>query len=80
MSAIETVVVHNDLSKLTPAQRWDYYRYRCESIGLNPAARPFQYIVSSPDNDKLRDALLSGDDEAKQYAELLPRGFHIVTR
>ena len=45
MSAIETVVVNNDLSKLTPAQRWDYYRYRCESIGLNPAARPFQYIV-----------------------------------
>lgn len=45
MSAIETVVVNNDLTKLTPAQRWDYYRYRCESIGLNPAARPFQYIV-----------------------------------
>ena len=37
-------------------------------------------VETSPDNDKLRDALLSGDDEAKQYAELLPRGFHIVTR
>ena len=45
MSAIETVVVNNDLSRLTPEQRWDYYRYRRESIGLNPAARPFQYIV-----------------------------------
>lgn len=45
MSAIEKVVVGNDLSALKPEERWAYYRWRCESLGLDPAARPFQYIV-----------------------------------
>lgn len=45
LSAIEKLVVSNDLSNLSAQQRWDYYRYRCQSIGLDPAARPFQYIA-----------------------------------
>lgn len=41
---LEKVVVHGDLSKLTPAERVDYYRRVCESLGLNPLTRPFQYL------------------------------------
>lgn len=43
--AIEGVIAHGDLSKLTPAQRNDYYVKVCKSIGLNPLTQPFQYIT-----------------------------------
>lgn len=34
-----------DLSKLTPAERNDYYRAVCDSVGLNAITRPLQYIT-----------------------------------
>lgn len=40
----EALVVEGDLSKLTPAQRTEYYVRVCKSLGLNPLTRPFQYI------------------------------------
>lgn len=40
----EALVVDGDLSKLTPAQRTEYYVRVCKSLGLNPLTRPFQYI------------------------------------
>jgi len=42
---LEKVVVHGDLSKLTPEERLTYYRLVCESLGLNPLTRPFDYVV-----------------------------------
>jgi len=42
---LEQVVIHGDLSKLTPAQRVAYYRHVCESLGLNPFTKPFDYIT-----------------------------------
>ncbi len=45
LSAIETIVIDNDLKALSPKDRWNYYCWRCESLGLDPAARPFQYIA-----------------------------------
>ncbi len=42
---LEQVVVQGDLSKLTPEQRVMYYRNVCESLGLNPYTKPFDYIV-----------------------------------
>jgi hypothetical protein len=44
-TTVEQVLVHGDLSKLTPAQRLSYYRAVCESLGLNPLTRPFEYLV-----------------------------------
>lgn len=44
-ATMEQVVVSGDLSRLSPAQRLEYYRARCASAGLDPAAQPFQYIV-----------------------------------
>lgn len=42
---MEKVVVGGDLSQLSPAERMQFYAAICESVGLNPLARPFQYLV-----------------------------------
>jgi len=44
-SIVEVVIAAGDLSKLTPDQRNTYYMTVCQSIGLNPMTRPFEYIV-----------------------------------
>lgn len=41
---IERVVILGDLKELRPAERVDYYRKVCESVGLNPLTKPFDYI------------------------------------
>jgi hypothetical protein len=45
MSIIEQVLVMGDLARLNPEQRNQYYRAVCESLGLNPLTRPFEYIT-----------------------------------
>ncbi len=42
---MESVLLQGDLSKLTPSQRVNYYKRVCESLGLNPLTRPFDYIT-----------------------------------
>lgn len=42
-SLIENIIADGDLSKLTPKQRVEYYQKTCESLGLNPLTRPFEY-------------------------------------
>lgn len=44
-SVVEQAVVMGDLARLTSAQRVDYYRRVCDSVGLNPFTRPFDYLV-----------------------------------
>ena len=44
-NSVEAALVRGDLSKLTEEQRLNYYRAVCESLGLNPLTRPFEYIV-----------------------------------
>jgi hypothetical protein len=41
---LERVVVGGDLSKLSADQRLEFYRAKCESIGLDPVGQPFQYL------------------------------------
>lgn len=41
---IERVVIVGDLKELRPAERVAYYRQVCESVGLNPLTKPFDYI------------------------------------
>lgn len=41
---VEKVVVQGDLSALSPQERLAYYRQVCDSVGLNPLTRPFEYI------------------------------------
>jgi hypothetical protein len=42
---VEQVVVQGDLARLDAGQRVTYYRQVCESLGLNPYTRPFDYIT-----------------------------------
>jgi len=41
---IESIVINNDLSKLSANQKVDYYNHFCKSLGLNPLTQPFQII------------------------------------
>lgn len=41
----EKVLLGGDLSALTEQQRLAYYSNLCESLGLNPLTRPFEYII-----------------------------------
>jgi hypothetical protein len=41
---IAKVLLGGDLAQLTPAQQISYYRAVCESLGLNPLTKPFDYI------------------------------------
>lgn len=42
---MESVIIKGDLSKLTPNERGAYYMRVCESVGLNPLTKPFEYIT-----------------------------------
>jgi hypothetical protein len=41
---MESVLIGGDLSRMTPAMRVTYYKRVCESMGLNPLTKPFDYI------------------------------------
>ena len=42
---IESVITKGDLAKLTPQERTRYYVEVCNSVGLNPLTKPFEYIT-----------------------------------
>ena len=44
-SIIEQVIVKGDLAKLTADERMGYYKAVCDSVGLNPFTKPFEYIT-----------------------------------
>lgn len=43
--AIERVLIGGNLAELSPDQRLSYYNRVCESVGLNPLTKPFEYIT-----------------------------------
>lgn len=43
-NVLEQVVIGGDLSAMSAADRVTYYRTVCESLGLNPFTRPFDYL------------------------------------
>ena len=43
-AVMEQVVINGDLDKLSAEDRVAYYKRVCESVGVNPFTRPFQYI------------------------------------
>lgn len=42
---IEKVLMHGDLSPLSPSQRVQYHNNVCKTMGLNPATKPFEYMT-----------------------------------
>lgn len=45
ISAVEKAVLKNDLQALTEIERIQYYLFACRQLNLNPATRPFDYLV-----------------------------------
>lgn len=41
---VESVLIKGDLSSLRPEERSSYYMKVCESVGLNPLTKPFEYL------------------------------------
>jgi hypothetical protein len=41
---VQEVLLGGDLARLTPEQRVSFYRRVCESLGLNPLTKPFDYL------------------------------------
>ena len=72
---IEQVIAKGDLKELTPAQRTDYFKAVCESVGLNPLTRPFEYITL---NGKL--TLYARKDATDQLRKLHGVSVQIVSR
>lgn len=44
---VEQVLLAGDLAKLSAPQRISYYHAVCQSVGLNPLTKPFDYITLS---------------------------------
>lgn len=44
LKALEQVITKGDLSSLTPDNQLMYYKAVCESVGLNPLTKPFEYM------------------------------------
>jgi len=60
-AVIAQVILHGDLKQLTPAQKLSYYKAFCESLGLNPLSKPFQYLTLSG-----KEILYAGRDATDQ--------------
>lgn len=72
---MERVIAVGDLSKLSPAERVLYYNRTCESLGLNPLTRPFEYLTL---NGKL--TLYARKDATDQLRTLRRVSLTIVDR
>jgi hypothetical protein len=44
-SELEKVIIGGDLSKLSAGERLSFYKRTCDSLGLNPYTKPFEYIT-----------------------------------
>src|SRR5438105_14671537 len=42
--AVEMALIEGDLSQLSSEQRLSYMKQVCESVGLNPLTKPFEYV------------------------------------
>ena len=72
---VEQVVLHGDLAELSPQDRVAYYARVCDSLGLNPFTRPFEYIRL---DNKLR--LYARRDATDQLRSLKNVGVTITSR
>lgn len=72
---MESVLLKGDIAKLTPLERSNYYLRVCESIGLNPLTKPFEYITL---NGKL--TLYARRDCADQLRKINGISIEIVSK
>ena len=78
LGAVEAALVQGDITRLNTQERITYYKTLCESLGLNPITRPFEYVTQ-----KGKLSLYCKKDAAEQLRKLhnvsiqiLDRSFH----
>jgi hypothetical protein len=74
-NVIEQVIAKGDLAKLSPEERVAYYVRTCESLGLNPLTKPFEYITL---NGKL--TLYARKDATEQLRKIHGVSLSIIGR
>jgi hypothetical protein len=72
---MERVLLLGDLSKLNAQERTSFYMQTCQSLGLNPLTRPFDYIRLSG-----REVLYAKRDAADQLRKINRISLEIVDR
>lgn len=72
---LELTLIQGDLSKLSPEERVSYYNRTCESLGLNPLTKPFDYLSL---NNKL--TLYAKRDATDQLRKIHNVSVKIVSR
>jgi hypothetical protein len=72
---MEKALLGGDLAKLTSAERLSYYNSVCQSLGLNPLTRPFEYITL---NNKL--TLYARKDATEQLRKIHNLSIKILSR
>src|SRR6185295_7474769 len=71
----EKVLIGGDLAKLSVPERLSYYKAVCESVGLNPLTRPFEYLIL---NDRM--VLYARKDCTDQLRDLHGISVEIASR
>jgi hypothetical protein len=62
---LEKIALSDDLSSLTDEERVLYYNHVCESLGLNPATKPFAFLTFDDGKMKLY-ALRNATDQLRE--------------
>lgn len=75
LAQIEQVLINGDLSKLRPEERVSYYKDVCQTMGLNPLTKPFDYITL---NGRL--TLYARKDATDQLRSLKKVSIQVVSR
>lgn len=72
---LERVLIEGDLGKLSAEERVSYYNMVCESLGLNPYSRPFDYLRLNG-----REVLYAKKDATDQLRKVHAVSVKIVSR
>lgn len=74
-SIMERVILHGDLSKLSPQERTSYYIQTCQSLGLNPLTQPLAYLRLSG-----KEVLYAKRDAADQLRKINNISLRVLAR
>lgn len=68
---IEQVITKGDLAELSPADRVSYYNAVCNSLGLNPLTKPFEFLaLEDKKSGKTKIVLYARKDATEQLRKI----------
>src|SRR4249919_3486776 len=79
-TTVERVLLDGDLGKLSPAQRVSYYLKVCDTLGLNPYTRPFEYIPVTDKTGVTKLTLYAKKEATEQLRKLHDVSLTITAR